>query len=424
MSRSAVVAIVSAYNEADVVGWVVRDLIAQGVSVYFLDDGSTDGTMEAVSPFVNRGVLRIEQLGAAGSTPERFEWEKILRRKEELAIEIEADWFIHHDADEFRESPWRGMALADAVALVDRLGFNAIDALSLDFWPTHDRFEAGTDVREAFTHYAPGASHDRRQIRCWKKSGARVDLASSGGHEAQFPGRRVFPIRFVQRHYPVRGQAHGERKVVLERGARFSPAERARGWHVQYDQAPASFLRDPATLTPFDGDRVRAELAINHRGVEELEDTQRALSARLNQEAAALAAARREVRDLEQKIAAESTALREARAAHQEAVAAHQTAVAAHCRQRDEWDASRRELEGRQRRLEERLAATQRDVDELRARLTATEGDLAARERDLDGHRRALGDATRRLLAVEQSWSWRLASPARSIFRLLTGRSQ
>ena len=33
----SVVAIIAAYNEADIIGQVVADLIAQGVSVYLLD---------------------------------------------------------------------------------------------------------------------------------------------------------------------------------------------------------------------------------------------------------------------------------------------------------------------------------------------------------------------------------------------------
>src|SRR5262249_42534939 len=173
-----VVAILAAYNEADVIGQVVADLIAQGVDVYLLDDGSTDGTVAAVEPLVGRGVLRIEPLTSARATPpESFDWERILRRKTDVAREIDADWFIHHDADEFRESPWRGVALRDAIQRVDAAGYNAIDFASLDFWPTHDRFRAGDDVRAAFTHYSERAPHDRVQVRAWKNTGASVDLA-------------------------------------------------------------------------------------------------------------------------------------------------------------------------------------------------------------------------------------------------------
>ena len=81
----------------------------------------------------------------------------------------------------------------------------------------HDRFEPGGDIREAFPYYSEQAPYDRVQIRCWKKA-PDVDLASSGGHEARFEGRRVFPLRFILRHYPIRGQAHGEPESESEAG--------------------------------------------------------------------------------------------------------------------------------------------------------------------------------------------------------------
>src|SRR5262245_36777958 len=103
-----VVAILAAYNEADIIEQVVADLIAQGVGVYVLDDGSTDGTVAAIEPWVGRGVLCIERASARGASgSDTFDWERILLRKTEVAREIHADWVIHHDADEFRESPWR-----------------------------------------------------------------------------------------------------------------------------------------------------------------------------------------------------------------------------------------------------------------------------------------------------------------------------
>src|SRR5262249_10574746 len=142
----------------------------------------------------------------------RFSLTRILRRKAELAAKLDASWFINHDADEFRESPWADLDLRRAIQRVDGWGDNAIDFAVLDFWPTHAGFRPGPDARQAFPRYAPGAGWNRVQIRCWKKGEAAVDLVSSGGHEATFPGRRVFPVRFILRHYPIRSQAHGERK--------------------------------------------------------------------------------------------------------------------------------------------------------------------------------------------------------------------
>jgi glycosyltransferase involved in cell wall biosynthesis len=287
VTRPAVVAIIAAYNEADIIGHVVRDLVEQGIAVWFIDHASTDGTVAAVEPWLGRGVLHIERFPADGSTSAgRFSLASLLRRKEALATELDADWFINGDADEFRESPWARVTLREGIERVDAAGYNAIDFALFDFRPVDDGFRPGDDVREALRYYEPGQSCDRVQIRCWKKPDGPVDLASSGGHDVAFPGRKVFPIRFVLRHYPIRSQAHGERKVFVERRPRFVPEERDLGWHVQYDRfrEGASFLGDPSTLAAWDPEAVRIELSLRHRGVEALEAEQAELRRAFEQE--------------------------------------------------------------------------------------------------------------------------------------------
>jgi peptidoglycan hydrolase CwlO-like protein len=270
----SVIAIIAAYNEEDIIGQVVGHLIDQGVGVYLLDHGSTDDTAAEVKPYLGRGLLDVEIFpegsGAPGETGQ-FAWESILRRKEALARELDANWFIHHDADEFRESPWAHLGLRDAIHRVDDLGYNAIDFELFDFRPTHDRFRRGDDVRQAFGFYEPGQPWDKLQVKCWKKL-APVDLVSSGGHDVAFEKRRVFPLRFILRHYPIRSQAHGERKIFRERRPRFVQAERAKGWHVQYDGIDENhrFIRDPVTLVAYDPDAARLRLCLEHRDVEEL----------------------------------------------------------------------------------------------------------------------------------------------------------
>lgn len=257
-----VIALLSAYNEEDILGQALDHLIAQGVDVYVLDDGSTDRTAEIAEARLGRGVIAVERR-PVGSQTSSMSWTAVLRRKEELAASLDADWFIHHDADEFRESPWPHLTLAQALDAVGRLGYNAVDALVLNFPPTNDGFHAGRPVSDAFSHYEAAPPFDAVQIKCWRRQPALVDLRSSGGHDVRFPDRRVCPIRFLLRHYPIRGQAHGERKVFGERRARFSAEERALGWHRQYDawRKGDSFLRDPGTLVRYDADSVRASLA-------------------------------------------------------------------------------------------------------------------------------------------------------------------
>jgi phage shock protein A len=264
--RFRVIAIISAFNEGDIIAPVIGHLVENGVDVYLLDNHSTDDTVQQAEKWLGRGLLEIETFPATlredSAAGETFQWGHILERKEELALTLPADWFIHHDADEIRESPWPGLTLRDAVRWVDRLGYNCIDFRLLNFPPVDDGFRRGDDPRSYFTGYEEGAGLDWLQLKCWKAGVAPVSLSASGGHEAQFEGRSVCPIRFLLRHYPIRGQRHGRQKVFRERKGRFLSAELSSGWHRQYNDMVDEnhcFLKDPATLLTFDLDQVRLD---------------------------------------------------------------------------------------------------------------------------------------------------------------------
>jgi len=269
-----VVALIAGFNEEDIIGEVVRTLVDQGIQVYFLDNHSTDTTVAQIEPYVGRGVIGIETFPSAHTADEpTFVWEQILRRKEQLAQSLDADWFIHSDADEFRESPWNGETLLSGIQRVDAAGYNAIDFQVFNFRPTTADPAIGGGVLDRLLYYEPGEFFDRRQIKSWKKTDVPVELAASGGHSAQFARRNLFPIRFLLRHYPIRSQAHGDRKVFQERISRFTDEERAKGWHVQYDEfrAGTSFVHDPAGLTRYDPEAVRLQLFLRNREVERFE---------------------------------------------------------------------------------------------------------------------------------------------------------
>jgi hypothetical protein len=91
-----------------------------------------------------------------------------------------------------------------------------------------------------------------RQVKAWRNQGQRVDLASSGGHFANFSGVSVHPEKFILKHYPMRTSAQAERKVISERVARYDPRERnVLQWHVQYDDLARTrcWIRRPEELT-------------------------------------------------------------------------------------------------------------------------------------------------------------------------------
>jgi glycosyltransferase involved in cell wall biosynthesis len=378
-----VVAIIAAFNEEDIIAESITDLERQGVNTYLLDNGSTDDTVERASRFLGGSLLNIERF-----PKDRFALREILARKEALAEELQADWFINHDADEFRESPWSHLNLRDAIRAVDQAGYNAIDFELLNFRPTSNGSRQVADVRRALKYYELGDPWDKLQVRCWKKPNVRVDLVSNAGHDVCFPGRRVFPLRFVLRHYPIRSQAHGERKIFRERRPRFDPAEREGGWHVQYDgiEPGHSFLRDPKTLTPYDPDAVRLQLQLRHRGVEELERRIAELDRARNDLAAEPQAQKQEIQRLRRDL--------QAREAETEQLSNL-------VRSRDtEVEALRRSLESQDRHLEElreALKARDSETAQLRQSLQSQDGHLAqlrrlleSRDTDVEQLRRSL----------------------------------
>jgi hypothetical protein len=247
-----VVAIVPTYNEADLIAHTLGDLTTEGLGVYLLDNWSTDGTWEIAGRF--SGLVGRERFPPEG--PSRtYDLRRIMTRVEELAWSIDADWCVLHDADERRRSPWPGVRLRDALYRVDRAGFTCVDHVTLNFWPTPGQAYDGTrDVEEALPRFAfsdhPGHFHQRR---AWKRLDARVSLSPTAGHDVAFSGRRVYPFKFLLKHYPVRSQAHGEQKVLAERLPRWNAAERALGWHAQYDELSLRrFVRPTSELELFD----------------------------------------------------------------------------------------------------------------------------------------------------------------------------
>jgi glycosyltransferase involved in cell wall biosynthesis len=230
-----VLVIVTTFNEADVIEQLLERLSRSGIHVHVIDNWSQDATPAILERFSSRTTVTWERFPASGDTG-HFELENLLGRVEEVAAQSGADWVIHHDADEIRESPWRGVSLIDALWAVQQWGYNCIDHTVVNFRPVDNSWSPGDDLASSFPWCQFGDTPaDFLQIKGWKPQDHRLTMASNAGHQVQFEGRRVFPYKFLLRHYSIRSQEHGERKILRERKPRWSEQERAKGWHVHYD---------------------------------------------------------------------------------------------------------------------------------------------------------------------------------------------
>jgi glycosyltransferase involved in cell wall biosynthesis len=244
------VALLATYNEERFIQGCLEHLIAQGVSVYVIDNASTDGTRAIAQGYVGRGVIDVETLPRHGC----YTWRPILERKERLAAELEGDWFLHLDADEIRLPPEPGTRLADALARVDAEGFNAVNFMEFTFVPTretpdhdHPRFA------QTMRWYYPYLPSFPNRLNAWKRQDAPVELAWSGGHRVRFPGLKMYPVSFPMKHYLFLSADHARRKYI-ERT--YDAAEMSAGWH-----------RARAGLRP-EGIRLQSEQEMRHCGAD------------------------------------------------------------------------------------------------------------------------------------------------------------
>jgi hypothetical protein len=75
------------------------------------------------------------------------------------------------------------------------------------------------------------------QVKAWKKS-YDADLVTHGGHLILVDNSKIFPLRFILKHYPLRSRAQAIKKINIDRKSRFSLEDRSKGWHIQYDAIP------------------------------------------------------------------------------------------------------------------------------------------------------------------------------------------
>lgn len=248
-----VVAFMAAYNEEDIIVHSIKKWTDQGVRVHILENWSTDATYDLIKAAARHLPVTFERFPADGPST-HFNWAPMLQRIEELAGEFEADWFVRRGVDEILAPPWPSVSYRDALYLVDRAGFNCVDHTIVEFHPVDDGFEAGTDHEAYFRHFDFKRLSHHWQRKAWKNAGVPASSMATAGHDVVFQGRRIYPFKFLLKHYSFRSQKHGEKKVFRERKTRWSPQERARGWHVHYDAIGEGhlFLQSPADKQIFD----------------------------------------------------------------------------------------------------------------------------------------------------------------------------
>lgn len=228
-----VLAVIHFFNEADILEKTIQYLLAQQVDLYLLDNWSDDGSYEIARRYQESCPERIhlERFPTSGGSDD-YEWYNQLEKTELIGKNLDYDWFIHYDTDEMRISPWENTTLREAIYWIDRQGYNCIENTVVDFrvtaWNMDNIFMQDTffDFRHTKLMFD--------QVKTWKKS-SQINLKSSAGHFARIVHPKIFPLKFLNRHYPLRSREQAEKKVFRDRLPRFQKERAKRGWHAHYD---------------------------------------------------------------------------------------------------------------------------------------------------------------------------------------------
>jgi glycosyltransferase involved in cell wall biosynthesis len=221
-----VVAVVTVRNEERFIAACLENLIEQGLQVYLCDNDSTDRTHEIAEQYLGAGLIAIERVPYHGT----FDWQGLLRRKEELFQSLDADWLMHVDADEIFLSPSQ-TPLASAITAVDALGYEAIDFFEFTFVPSREDPEHDTPAYQTTLRtYYPFRPRAPYCVRAFKKQPGPMEIAWSGGHVVRFDHPvRLHPEPFRKKHYLFLSVEQARSKYL---GRNYRSDEVASfGWH-------------------------------------------------------------------------------------------------------------------------------------------------------------------------------------------------
>jgi hypothetical protein len=221
-------------DESDVIEDNIRYHVAQGITTFLAtDNGSTDGTRETLARYEEKGLMTVFDAPTEDFRLESRHW--LTRMARYAASELDADWVIHNDADEFW---WPLEGTIPEVLAGIPTEFGAVISPRSEFLARPedgDHFSRRMTVREARARLRPKVAHRAEPDVVVLHRGAHdVAPAGEGGEiGVRSPGRPVLrgaredddsdgnderlvwapthPLRTF--HFPLRDYAQFERKV-------------------------------------------------------------------------------------------------------------------------------------------------------------------------------------------------------------------
>jgi glycosyltransferase involved in cell wall biosynthesis len=203
-----IVVMLSVHNEADILGEVIENLLAQELEIVALDNGSDDGAYEICAGHRDRGDLELERW-----TPDGIDLDRLTRRLYGLALRRPADWMLWSDGDELLQAADPRRTLRQVIEEADAAGANLIQFDRFDFFMTGSDDPGETSITRRLRHYSWQGDFN---YRAWRYTPG-IAAAPSLAHMPLFPPAqryRIHPEKQVLRHYPYRSPAQARAKLA------------------------------------------------------------------------------------------------------------------------------------------------------------------------------------------------------------------
>ncbi len=219
-----IIAILAVRNERPYLQACITHLLNNGVQVFVLDNGSTDGSLEVLKDQESCPGFRGWE---AFPYPGYFDLEGLLKRKEALRWELRANWFIHQDADEFLFTDRAGERLADGMARIQALGYDSVNFREFIFLPKPGASNDNTFKPENYPHYYFFHPSPMYLVRAYSKDVKGTNI-EQGGHHPPLHTLNPYPGAFQKRHYLAFSREQFYRKYALRT---FKKENIEKGWH-------------------------------------------------------------------------------------------------------------------------------------------------------------------------------------------------
>jgi glycosyltransferase involved in cell wall biosynthesis len=231
-----ITALLCARNELPYLRHVLPYLASEDIEVVLIDNGSTDGTLDACNKGDFPNVVHVETFPYSGT----FDLSRQLEFKWRLVKSLTSDWLIHQDADEILQGPTAWGGLRHHIEQANSGGFNVLNFSELVMLPADPSRDEILHNNRNYYFFEP---KPMRLMRAWKRS-ANLSGGKSGGHTLEGNDVNVYPHRMLLKHFIVRNQEHAYEKYLHRT---FSSADLERGWHGNRLKFTVDNLRIPTT---------------------------------------------------------------------------------------------------------------------------------------------------------------------------------